>query len=376
MRVLVLCYEYPPVGGGGGRVAAAVARGLAAKGCEVKVVTAGMGHLPRREVVDGVEVLRPRSFRRREDTCSVPEMAMYLATAFFPAVALCRRWRPDVVHAHFVVPTGALAWALRLATGVPYVLTAHLGDVPGGVPEQTDRLFRVLGPFIRPVWRGASAVTAVSGFVAGLARAVPGVAPRVVLNGIPMDGRASRVEVGQPVRIVMLGRLSVQKNPLLALRALAGIVDLDWRFEVIGEGPLGGEMRKLAVGLEERVEFRGWLDAAEVSERLAASDILLMTSTSEGMPMAAIEALRHGLAIVGSRIGGLGDVIEDGVNGCFCDLEAGDFGAALRALISDRGRLQAYREASLRKAEAFNLPDRVDDYEDVLRGVMERGGGR
>lgn len=373
MRVLVLCYEYPPVGGGGGRVAAAIAGGLAAKGCEMKVVTAGMRHLPRREVVGGVEVLRPRSFRRREDTCSVPEMALYLATAFFPARALCARWKPDVVHAHFVVPTGVLAWALRLVSGVPYVLTAHLGDVPGGVPEQTDRLFRVLGPFIRPVWGGAAAVTAVSGFVARLARAVPGVSPRVILNGIPMEGRAAHVEAGTPVRIVILGRLSVQKNPLLAVNALAALADLDWRLEVIGEGPLGGRMRALAAssGLEGRIKFRGWMDSGAVCQRLAASDILLMTSSSEGLPMAAIEALRHGLAIVGTRIGGLEDVIDDGVNGILCDPVAEAFAASLRGLIENRDRLQAMREASLSKAGEFNLRDRVDDYESVLRGVLD-----
>ena len=105
MKILVLCYEYPPVGGGGGRVAASVAEGLVRHGHEVRVVSAGLRHLPHEAVVNGVAVLRPQSFRRREDTCSVPEMALYLLTAFFPAWNLCRTWKPDVIHAHFVVPT-------------------------------------------------------------------------------------------------------------------------------------------------------------------------------------------------------------------------------------------------------------------------------
>jgi glycosyltransferase involved in cell wall biosynthesis len=373
MKILILCYEYPPVGGGGGRVAASVAEGLATRGHEVKVVSAGLRHLARRAVAAGVEVHRPESFRSREDTCSVPEMSLYLATAFFPAWRLCRRWKPDVIHAHFVVPTGALALALHWITGIPYVLTAHLGDVPGGVPEQTDCLFRVLGPFIRPIWKHTSAVTAVSGFVAALARKNCGTPATVILNGVSMLPRPATIALGTPPRIVLLGRLSVQKNPLLAIRSLALLHDIPWQLEIIGEGPLADDVRQLieTYTLSTRVTCSGWLDAPTVSQRLASSDILLMTSTSEGLPMAAIEAMRHGLAIVGSRIEGLSDVISEGQNGLFCDLTPESFSAALRGLLESPDRLRAMRLASLDKVSEFNLPDRVADYERVLQAAAK-----
>lgn len=372
MKILVLCYEYPPVGGGGGRVAASIAEGLASLGHEVRVVTAGIRHLPRESSINGVHILRPESFRKREDTCSVPEMAFYLATAFSPAWKLCREWKPDIIHSHFVVPTGALALVLHWLTGIPYVLTAHLGDVPGGVPEQTDNLFRVLGPLIRPVWKNAAAVTAVSGFVASLARKNCGISPKVILNGVPLPRHAATVEPGCPPRIVMLGRLSLQKNPLLAIRSLALLPDLPWQLDIIGEGPLSENVRTMVEqhNLTGRVTFSGWLDADAVSRRLAGSDILLMTSTSEGLPMAAIEALRHGLAIVGSRIDGLADVIHDGRNGTLCHLTPSSFADALRSLLESPSRLHAMRLASLEKVTDFNLPDRVADYERALREAI------
>lgn len=376
MKVLVLCYEYPPVGGGGGRVAASVAEGLVQSGHEVRVVSAGLRHLPSEAVVNGVTVLRPQSFRKREDTCSVPEMALYLLTAFLPAWKLCRSWRPDVIHAHFVVPTGALAFALHMLTGIPYVLTAHLGDVPGGVPEQTDSLFRVLGPFIQPIWIKAAAVTAVSGFVADLAAKNCGVPAKVILNGVPMIPPPATLQAGKPPCLLMVGRLSIQKNPLLAIQALQLVQDLPWCFEVIGEGPLSEPMRDLVRScvLEDRVTFSGWLAGDEVSKRLSMADVLLMTSTSEGLPMAGIEALRHGLAIVGSRIGGLSDVIDDGVNGLFCDLTPQAFAENLRSLLGNSDALVRMRQASLAKALDFNLPDRVRDYEALLGDVASKRG--
>jgi glycosyltransferase involved in cell wall biosynthesis len=374
MKILLLCYEYPPVGGGGGRIAARVAAGLARRGHEIQAVTAGMRHLPHVEGVEGVRIHRPESFRRSEDTCSVPEMALFLATSLWPAVSLCRRWKPDVIHAHFAVPTGALAYAVWRVTGTPYVLTAHLGDVAGGVPEQTDGLFRALGPLIAPIWKNAAAVTAVSTFVAGLARKANGIEARVILNGVDPVPESPQARPNKPPRILMLGRLSIQKDPLLALRALALIRDLDWSFEVIGDGPLGTDARALAasLGIADRVAFCGWQAADEVSRRLHASDVLLMTSRHEGLPVAAIEALQRGLAIVGSRIGGLADVVADGGNGLLVERTPEAFAAGLRRLLTDEDFLQSCRMKSMEMSGRFRMADRLADYEDVLVNAARR----
>lgn len=374
MKILVLCYEYPPVGGGGGRVAEQVAEALARRGHEVRVHTAGLRHLPRRETRRGVEIWRAESFRKSEDTCTVPEMALYLLTNFIPALRLARDWRPDVIHVHFAVPTGVLAAPIGRILGIPYVLTAHLGDVPGGVPEQTAHLFRLINPFARLIWSGAGATTAVSSHVAQLARQAYHVVPKVILNGVKPATATPHLTADQPVRIVMLGRLSVQKNPLLALEALAELADLSWSFEIIGEGPLGEEMRAKATELKiaDRIIWRGWLSAPEVAQSLLAADILLTTSLHEGLPMAVVEALQYGLAIVGSRIPGLADVIEDGKNGAFCDLEAADFAQKIRLLLEDRATLLRWRQGSLAKATTFELENSVNAYEKVLLETAHR----
>ncbi|CAN5786376.1 glycosyltransferase [soil metagenome] len=368
MKILTLCYEFPPVGGGGGRVARQVAAGLVQRGHEVRLVTAGLKHLPRRETQDGVLLLRPESFRKKEDTCTVPEMGLYVATALLPILREARQWRPDVIHAHFAVPTGPLALAAHLATGIPYVLTAHLGDVPGGVPEQTAHLYRLLNPFIRPVWKRAAALTAVSHFVGGLAHCAYAVDPVIIPNGMEPVA-APDLSLKTPRRIVMAGRLSIQKNPLLALESLALIKDLPWEFHVIGEGPLGQDMRA-AVGrhaLTDRITFHGWQSPDQVAQIMGASDILLMPSLHEGLPMVAIEALMRGLALVGSAIGGLQDVIDEGSNGFFCELRPEPFASRLRELLTNDSLLAKMRQASREKSADFALDKTIDSYERVLK---------
>ena len=240
MTILVLCYEYPPLGGGGGRVAQSIATEMVKRGHEVRVQTAALGWRSFREQIGGVEIFRTASGRRAPDTCRVHEMAAYCATSFFPTLRHIRAWKPDVIHAHFAMPTGMLAWAVHRLTGVPYVLTAHLGDVPGGVPEQTDTLFKIIGPVARQVWARAAAATAVSSFVQELAERAYGRAVERILNGIDLGdegGRQAVSGIGEPPHFVFVGRFSEQKQPRVFTEALARLRAQPWRATMIGDGP-------------------------------------------------------------------------------------------------------------------------------------------
>lgn len=375
MRILLLCYEYPPLGGGGGRVAASIAEQLAARGHAIRVQTAALGRRSLLEGTDHLMVERTASWRARPDTCRVHEMALYLATSFLPALRQIRRWKPEVMHVHFAVPTGALAFALHRITRLPYVLTAHLGDVPGGVPEQTSGLFRMVLPASRPIWKAAADTTAVCTHTAELAAAAYGRRPEVILNGLPL-GPAPAVRVATVPRVVMVGRLATQKDPLRAIRALGVLRDLEWRFDVVGDGPLRGAMEQEAcsLGIADRMTFHGWLDAGSVKEIYRAADLLLMTSRSEGLPMVAVEAVLHGLAIVSTAAGGMTDVVDDPENGRLVPVDADPetMATALRPLLADRQELARARAGSVVRRSLFDIQKSVDAYERILFHAAQR----
>ena len=375
MRILTLCYEYPPLGGGGGRVAQAVARALVGRGHEVRVQTAALRWRSVRENDGGVEVFRTLSGRAKADTCRVHEMGAYCATSFFPTLRHIRRWRPDVIHAHFAMPTGMLAWAVHHFSRVPYVITAHLGDVPGGVPEQTDTLFRVVGPVARRVWARAAGCTAVSSFVKELAERAYARPVECVLNGIDLGERPPPPEPRTRRQLVFVGRMSVQKNPTLILDALAQLPSRDWALTMVGDGPLMQAVRNRIAELKltEFVSLAGWLDAPGVARVLAQSDILVMPSLSEGLPLAAVEALKHGLAIVASDIPGVRDVLTDGMNGFTAPpLDAAAFAHKLGFLLGSEPTLLAMKHASWERARAFDLQVIAEQYERILAAACVR----
>ncbi len=357
-------------------MAKVIAEELVARGHEVRIQTAGMRHLPAHETIDGVEVFRAHSFRRREDRCSVLEMGLFCATSYRPALRHCREWKPDVIHAHFAMPTGLLAWAVHRRTRVPYVLTAHLGDVPGGVPEQTDRLFQLVDPFAQKVWRQAAAATAVSSFVQELAEKAYGRNVTRILNGIDMsDAPAPPGSVGHPRRLIFIGRLNPQKCPLFLIEVLAGLEATDWRMTLIGDGTLMEATRRRAAELDviSRIDFTGWLAGSEVQRHLSNADLILMPSSFEGLPVAAIEALKYGVAIAASDIPGVHDVVTDGVNGL--RLPVGDSAswiAGVKSLLADEPRLLAMKKESHQHARTFDLQRITVEYESVLERVVGR----
>jgi glycosyltransferase involved in cell wall biosynthesis len=376
MRVLVLIYEYPPVGGGGGMVAREISQGLARLGHDVHVITAHYKDLPRQEDLDGVHVLRIPAARRALYRASLADMVCFVISGIWAGMNHIRSWRPDVIHVHFAVPTGPVAWILSRFSGIPYVLTAHLGDVPGGVPDKTTRWFRWIYPFTPAIWRDAARVVAVSNHTRNLALQHYPVEIQVIPNGVDRERlNPGELGVNRPARILFAGRFASQKNPLQIINTLKALEDLEWDCVMAGDGPLRGKMMHQikSLGLENRIHLTGWVSPDEVIQWMRNSDILFMPSLSEGLPVVGVQSLAMGLAIVASPSGGFLDLVDNGVNGYLIDVnQPQGYERALRDLLSDPVRLLRARRASRQKANDFDLQTVVRAYEELF--VIEARG--
>jgi L-malate glycosyltransferase len=370
MKILVLIHEFPPVGGGGGRAAQDICLGMVKQGHEITVLTAHLKGLPKEEIMDGIRVLRLPSLRQEAFRADLKAMAGYVLSGLWTGFRLIKHWQPDLIHVHFAVPAGALAWVLSKLTGTPYVMTVHLGDVPGGVPEKTGGWFKWIMPFTHPVWRDAKQVIAVSEYTRQLALKHYKREIKVIPNGVDLDRlRPAGIRVQKPPHIVFAGRFMEQKNPLQIVRTLAELKDLPWHCMMIGDGPLMSEIQKVVAeyGLQERFIFTGWITPEQVLDWFDKSDILFMPSLSEGLPVVGVQALAKGLAIVVSKIGGFVDIVDDGKNGFLVDLaDSSKFSSALRKLLSDEPRLQRFREASLKKAFQFDILHVIEQYDRIF----------
>ena len=370
MRILVLNHEFPPIGGGGGRAAESICQALAKRGHEIKVLTSHFNDLSREEQRDGFDIIRIPTLRTQPFRASFLSMVVYVLSGLWAGLRLVRLFRPDVIHAHFAVPAGALAWMLSRLTRVPYVLTAHLGDVPGGVPEKTGDWFRWIFPTTRWIWRDASARVAVSEYTRSLALKHYNEEVLVIPNGIDVDGEnQSSIRVNNPPVIIFAGRFMEQKSPLQIIETLNEIKDLPWKCVMIGDGPLMPDVKKSMeeLGLGDRFILTGWITPDEVMKQFEQSDILFMPSLSEGLPVVGVQALSKGLAIVASRVGGFVDLVDEGRNGYLVEVGNSEgFKSKLQELLTNPSRLLSLRQASLEKAKSFEITKIAEQYEKIF----------
>ncbi len=355
MRLLTLCYEFPPLGGGGARVVHGLSRELVRLGHQVDVVTMGWSNLPRREVVDGVQVYRVPCGRRALHVCTGGEALRYVLAAAPSALRLARRHRYDLNSTHFIFPDGAIAWLLRRRTGLPYIITAHGSDVPGYNPHRLRLAHRVLRPAWQEVVRGAAGLVCPSETIRRLVRERRESTEVICIpNGTDPD-RFRPVAPG--TRILSVGKMFERKGVQHLLRALEG-VPLAQAVEIAGDGPYLPAIQEIAARTGVPVRFSPWLDhgSAEFTELFERSGIFVLASESENFPVVLLEAMTAGLAIVTTRGTGCAEVVGDAAL-LVPPKDVGALRAALLRLLGDPGLRASLGAAARRRlVENFGWP--------------------
>jgi glycosyltransferase involved in cell wall biosynthesis len=368
MRILVLNYEYPPLGGGAAVATAALAHGLMERGIAVDVVTAGVGPDAERRTADrpaepledgGLTVYRVKSRRTGVHEAGMGDAASYLVGAFPVIRRLLRIHKYDAIHVFFSLPTGALIPFLRLRD-TPVVVSLRGSDVPGYDPHNSSlqRAHRLLAPLTRWIWRRADRVVAVCESLGQQAlRTWPGLRYAVVPNGVDLalfhPAEPATRRSSKRIRCLAVARLIERKGLGDLIRALALLEPGRFELEIVGGGADERVLRDLAAQQGVDVRFRGPLPRAEVAKRYREADLFTLPSSAEAFGNVFAEALASGLPIVGSATGGIPDLVEHGSNGLL--VPPGDVHALARAIryLADDPELRT--EIALRnraKAEA------------------------
>jgi glycosyltransferase involved in cell wall biosynthesis len=207
------------------------------------------------------------------------------------AASAARGFRPDVVYAHFLVPTGLLA---ALSTRAPLVVTAHGRDV------RNIGAFPGIRPATRFVVRRAAAVIAVSDYLrAELETKVPEAREKVEVVDCGVDLERFRVEPAPegPTAFLCVGSLTERKNVVRLADAFARLPEGTLTF--VGDGPLRGQLEG-----RPRVSVVGKVRHEEVPDWIARSHVLCQPSLIEPFGLALLEAMAGGRSVVATRIGG------------------------------------------------------------------------
>jgi len=295
------------------------------------------------------------------------------ARAFGELVHALGEFQPDLVSTH----TAKAGWIGRAACarlGLPALYTPHGWTIGGRISSAHGPIFRLAE---NAAARWASGIVCVCQYERELALRAGIAGPEklhVVYNGVRDIPVALRADpAARPVRIVSIARLEPPKDHRTLLEALAALRSLDWELELIGGGPLEEEARGLAaaLGIAGRVHLSGYQPDPAVA--LARAQVFVLSSRSEGFPRSVLEAMRAGLPVVASDVGGVREAVSEGINGLLVPPgEPKALAGALEKLIAEAPERQRLGAAARRIYEGrFRFERMLQETMEVYDTVVD-----
>jgi len=298
-------------------------------------------------------------------------------------LAAARRFRPDVINMHSMIPGGlALAAAQRFAACPVLLSLIRRNDVLGDANPDYAR-HRV---FCDWVLQSAASVTALTEYMIAGHPAAARIA--IVPYGVDLsrfaptgDARPVRESLGiGPEAFVLfsLQRLERVKRPALLLDAMSRLPQAERPYHLIlgGQGGMESELRAAvrARSMEDRVHFAGFIDERELPAYFAASDLFLFASASETFGIVLAQALAAGLPIVAFQPSCIGEVVDHGQNGILVAAEdVAGFAEAIRRLAADAALRRRMAVDARGKAERCYDWDKIaSQYETLLQQTASR----
>jgi glycosyltransferase involved in cell wall biosynthesis len=347
---------------------------LQAAGHEVEVFTSSYRGAPD-QVFAGIPVHRFRYFPRRWENLTHEEAApdrmkrsllyrlmpvCFVLAGMVAIWRLCRRTRYDVIHVHWPLPLALFGWAAQRARPARLVTTFYgveLRWVKGALPFLKGLL----------AWaaRRSDRVTAISNYTAGELRELADVPIEVIpyttslpdVAPPPAPAHPSAAQDGTGP-VLFVGRLVERKGVAYLIEAIARLGPLGPRLEIVGDGPErpGLEALTQRLGVADRVVFQGKIPPEELQASYARAAVCVLPSVldargdTEGLGVVLLEAMNHGTPVIASRVGGIPDIVEDGVSGLLVPPgDADALAAAVRRVRDDPALARRLGEAGQRR---------------------------
>jgi len=380
MKILLINYEYPPLGGGGGIAMMEFARELARRH-EVHVLTSGIetSDIAIEDDLD-LSIHRVHVFGRSDRaTASIASMAAFLPAGIRRGNELATEIDFDVVNTWFAIPTGVVGAFVARKNNIPHVLTVIGGDIYDPSKWYSPHQFFLTRLVVKWVLRQANAHLAISSDIADRTRRYFDFQKpiEVIPLGItePHFELATRKQLGMADNkkyVVAVGRLVRRKDYTTLLEAIGNLPRDDTDLLLLGDGPEKENLLSLAKELDivERVHLKGFVSDEAKYQFLSNSDVFALVSLHEGFGIVYLEAMYCGLPIVAANEGGQTDILDAAESGRL--VPVGDISAlteCLTELLSDDQGRQNIGNSNRLRFDRYTISSLALRYEKVFEDL-------
>ena len=374
MKILMLNYEFPPIGGGGGKAHLHLLEEYAKKeNLQIDVLTSSVNPKNSTEQFsDTIAIYKVGIHKKSLHFWRKFEVLEWLLKANIQLKKLLSENTYDLAHAFFGFPTGGLTYHHRKK--LPYIISLRGSDVPGDNPRLRLE-YKLLGGLFHRIWKQANLLVACSG---GLAQRAKSFAPdldyHVIPNGVDTNHffPAQNKLPLKPFKLLTVGRLSQVKRLDLAIKAIrqARSLGLDATLTIVGNGNLMSHLKKLSetLGISNYVEFTDWIEPDKIPELYRSHHGFLLTSINEGMNNAMLEAMACGLPVITTACEGTKELVSN--NGAIVqDPTPEKIANAIIETAEDPAKYDQMAECSRNTAEKFSWSNAAAQYLQLYQNI-------
>jgi len=326
-HILILNYEYPPLGGGGGVVSRHQAEGLAKTGrYNVTVLTTWFeGEKEIEQKSEFLRIVRVKSKRKHIHQSNPIEMMSWAQRAWD-----FLKNDPSEYHltfGHFSIPSSIPAKRLWKEKGVPYIVISHGQDIPWFFPKQMFKYHLVTYFWVKSVIIPAKKLVLLTEKMKKNADRFMGNHKHknlIIPNGCNTDFfKPDFSKKSRRFKIIFVGRIVAQKGPLIFMKAVKELLerlsDVEVEVKIIGDGPMRKDMEAFIDKhqLRGQITTTGWIPKEKLLLEYQSASLQLITSYDEAMSIGALESLSTGLYVISTPVSGSTDLIEAGKTGDF-----------------------------------------------------------
>jgi len=377
-KILMLNYEFPPLGGGAGNATYYLLKEFAKdKNLDITLVTSSTDKQKEEDFADNIKIYYLDIGKKGNIHYQTQkDLLIYSWKAYWFCKKLKRQKEFDLIHAFFGIPCGYIAMKLKNKFKIPYIVSLRGSDVPF-----YNKRFYWLDKLIfkrlsKKIWKKAERVVTNSSDLKNLAqKASPNQEIDIIYNGINTEEffpKQITKEKEDEIKIVSTSRLIARKGIEYLLK---GFLKFNKEYKnsklvLVGDGDLREELENVVLkeGVTNSVDFLGAIFHDKISEIYRDSDVFVLPSLNEGMSNSLLEAIASGLAILSTDTGGAKELIKD-CGKIIKKENSEDIFNKLKELKENPQQLEEMKKNARRKAESMSWERVAEKYKEIYENI-------